>query len=253
MSRVNVRKIRGLFVTGTDTGVGKTVVTAAITAMLRAEGMNLGVWKPVQSGALIGSGTTDAERLLKSTGINESLEAVAPFTYEAPLAPMLAARQAGATLKLEDVIAAGLPLAARYEALIVEGAGGVAVPLTENALVADLIAELSMPALIVARSGLGTVNHTLLTVSYLRQRGIPIVGVVLNDGESAESELNDDPSVAANAQLIEQYGGIGVLGRFPRVHAEATAEMLNQTARRTLSLTPIREALFKDENDDAVD
>ncbi|OXM15254.1 dethiobiotin synthase [Paenibacillus herberti] len=251
MSRVNAAKIRGLFVTGTDTGVGKTIVTAALTAALRAEGINAGVWKPVQSGGLIGSGTTDAERLLKSTGINEPPEAIAPFTYEAPLTPMLAARQAGVTLKLEELIAAGLPLAERYEALLVEGAGGVAVPLTENAIVADLIAELSMPALIVARSGLGTINHTLLTVSFLRQRGIPIVGVVLNDGESAE--VFDDPSVAANAELIEQYGGIGVLGRFPRVEAEATAEMLNQTARRTLSLQPIREALFKGENDHAVD
>ena len=112
---------------------------------------------------LLAAELTDAERLLKSTGINERPEAVAPFTFEAPLTPMLAAKQAGVTLTLNELIAAGLPLTKRYEALLIEGAGGVAVPLTEDALMVDLISELGIPALIVARSGLGTINHTLLT------------------------------------------------------------------------------------------
>ncbi|WP_281365771.1 dethiobiotin synthase [Paenibacillus alginolyticus] len=156
MNKVNMGSIRGLFVTGTDTSVVKTMVTAAITAALRAEGLNAGVWKPVQSGALLGSGVTDTERLLQSTGIQERPEAVAPFTFEALLTPMLAAKRAGVTLTLKDLIAAGKPLAKRYEVLLVEGAGGVAVPLTDDALVVDLISELHIPALIVARSSLGT-------------------------------------------------------------------------------------------------
>ncbi|WP_240416730.1 dethiobiotin synthase [Paenibacillus periandrae] len=240
MNKINDETIRGLFVTGTDTDVGKTVITAAITAMLRAEGMNAGVWKPIQSGALLGSGLTDAERLLKSTGINERPEAVAPFTFEAPLTPMLATKQAGVTLTMKELITAGLPLTKRYEALLVEGAGGVAVPLTDDALIVDLISELRIPALIVARSSLGTINHTLLTASFLRHRGVPIVGIILNDGESTES--HDDPSVATNAQLIEQYSGLEVLGRFPHLHAEATSEMLINTLRKTIQFEPIREA-----------
>ncbi|MFC6650855.1 dethiobiotin synthase [Paenibacillus rhizoplanae] len=240
MNKVNCGQVRGLFVTGTDTGVGKTVVTAAITAMLRAEGLNAGVWKPIQSGAPLGSGLTDAERLLKSTEINERPEAVAPFTFEAPLTPMLAAKQAGVTLTLNEIIASGLPLTRRYEVLLIEGAGGVAVPLTEDALMVDFISELGIPALIVARSGLGTINHTLLTASFLQNRGVPIVGVVLNEGEL--TELNDDPSVTTNAQLIEQYSNLKVLGRFPHLYAEATSETLIHTVRNTIQFTPIREA-----------
>lgn len=240
MNNVNIETIRGLFVTGTDTSVGKTVVTAAITAMLRAEGLNVGVWKPIQSGASLGSGLTDAERLLKSTGIIDRPEAVAPFSFKAPLTPMLAAKQAGVNLTLKEIIAAGVPLAKRYEALVIEGAGGVAVPLTDDSLMVDLIAELRLPALIVARSSLGTINHTLLTASFLRKREVPIVGILLNDGES--SELHDDPSVATNAQLIEQYSGLKVLGRFPRLHAEATSETLIHTVRKTIQFAPIREA-----------
>jgi len=241
MDQVNTEKIRGIFVTGTDTDVGKTVVTAAITAMLRAEGLNAGVWKPIQSGARLGSGLTDAERLLKSTEINERPEAVAPFTFEAPLTPMLAAKQAGVTLTLKDLIDAGVPLTKRYEALIIEGAGGVAAPLTDNALIADLISELRIPALIVAHSRLGTINHTLLTASFLQQRGIPIIGVILNDGELIESD--EDPSVSSNARLIEQYSGLKVLGRFPNLQGEATSNVLIHTVRNTIQFAPIREAL----------
>ncbi|WP_372660938.1 dethiobiotin synthase [Cohnella sp.] len=236
-------KVNGLFVTGTDTGVGKTIVTAALTAALRAEGLNAGVWKPVQSGARIGNGITDAERLLISTGIDERPEAVAPFTFEAPLTPMLAAKHAGVTLTLKEILTAGEPLINRYEALLIEGAGGAAVPLTEDSLVIDLISELRIPALIVARSGLGTINHTLLTASFLRQRAIPIVGVIMNDGEFAES--HDDPSIAANASLIERYGGLKVLGRFPSLHGEANKETLVHTVRGTIQLTPVREVFSK--------
>lgn len=241
MNKVNAETIRGLFVTGTDTGVGKTVVTAAITAVLRAEGMNVGVWKPVQSGASLGSGVTDAERLLRITGIEERPEDVAPFTFEASLTPLLAAKQAGVILTLKELIAAGEPLTKRYEALLIEGAGGVAVPLTEDALVVNLISELRIPALIIARSGLGTINHTLLTASFLRQHGVPIAGVIMNEGELMEP--HDDLSVATNAELIERYSGLKVLGLFPHLHNEMNAETMINAVRKTIQFAPIRQAL----------
>lgn len=231
----------GLFVTGTDTGVGKTVVTAALAAALRSEGRNVGVWKPVQSGALLGEGITDAERLLRGTGIEEPPEAVAPYTFEAPLAPALAAKQAGAAMTLDGLLAAGEPLAKRYDALLIEGAGGVAVPLTDTELVADLIAKLNVPALIVARPGLGTINHTLLTAALLRQRSIPIAGVVMNACDPAAG--HSDPSIATNAELIERYGDLKVLGRFPWLDAEAHPERLVRAVRQTIDLTPVKQAL----------
>ncbi|MFC5702403.1 dethiobiotin synthase [Cohnella faecalis] len=248
MSRGVARKLRGLFVTGTDTNVGKTIVTAAITAVLRAEGRNVGIWKPVQSGALLGSGATDAERLLQWTGIRERPGAVSPYTFEAPLAPLLAAQKAGLSLTLQEVIAAGEPLVRRYESLLIEGAGGVAVPLTADALVADLIAELRIPALIVARSGLGTINHTLLTVSYLRQLKVPITGIILNDGECGAGK--DDPSVASNAEQIERYSGIPVLGRFPRLPGGTDREALVNAVCQKIRIAPIREAIEMQSKED---
>jgi dethiobiotin synthetase len=241
MNKDSVDPIRGLFITGTDTGVGKTMVTAAIAAALRADGCQAGVWKPVQSGARLGSGETDAERLLQLTGINERLEAVAPYTFEMPLAPMLAARYAGVTLTVQELIAAGNPLTERYEALLIEGAGGVAVPLNDDALMADLIAELRIPALIVARSGLGTINHTILTAAFLWHYGIPIVGVILNDGD--DPEIGHDPSVTTNAELIEQYSGLTVLGRFPFLPADVDTDLLIHMARKSIQLGPIKQAL----------
>jgi dethiobiotin synthetase len=232
---------RGLFVTGTDTGVGKTIVTGALVAALRAEERNIGVWKPVQSGALLGSGETDAERLLKYTGIDERAEDVAPFSFQAPLTPLLAAKQHGMDITLQEIIKAGQPLADRYESVLIEGAGGVAVPLTGDSFVVDLISELRTPALIVARTGLGTINHTLLTVSYLQQHGIPIVGFILNDGEY--DEIYNDSSITTNAELIERNCGIPFLGRFPRLRDELNTEMLIQVIREKIQLTPIRQAL----------
>lgn len=233
--------IRGLFVTGTDTDVGKTIVTGALAAALRAENLNIGVWKPVQSGALLGSGETDAERLLQYSGIHERAGEVASFTFQAPLTPMLAAKQEGVAITLQEIITAGQPLIHRYESVLIEGAGGVAVPLTEDSLVVDLISELRIPALIVARSGLGTINHTLLTVSYLQQHGVPIIGFILNDGDS--KEMYNDSSAATNAELIERYCGISFLGRFPRLTGEINTELLIQVIREKIQLTPIRLAV----------
>ncbi|MCZ8513136.1 dethiobiotin synthase [Paenibacillus filicis] len=236
------RRIRGLFITGTDTNVGKTIVTAALAAALRADGMQVGIWKPVQSGAPIGSGVTDAERLVLGAGLDERPEAIAPFSFRAPLTPVLAAKQEGVKLTLHMLLAAGEPLIRRYDSLLVEGAGGIAVPLTEDALVADLIARLGISAMIIARTGLGTINHTLLTVSLLRQRAIPIVGIVMNEG--GQYDADKDPSFTTNAELIEHYSGLPVLGRFPSLSGEAwTTEDLANAARASLDLNAIRRAL----------
>ncbi|WP_068774934.1 dethiobiotin synthase [Paenibacillus sp. FJAT-26967] len=231
----------GLFITGTDTGVGKTIVTAALAAALRAEGIHAGIWKPVQSGAQLGSGATDAERLLRYTGIPERPETVALFSFAAPLAPLIAARQANISVTLKDLVSAGKTAARGYETLIVEGAGGAAVPLTEDCLTADLILELGLPALIVARSGMGTVNHTALTAFFLQQRKIPVIGVIMNDGTG--DGLDQDPSVATNVELIEHISGHRVLGRFPVLQGEIHPQVLVDTVRKSIDLEPVRRAL----------
>ena len=201
--------MRGLFVTGTDTGVGKTEVSCALVAAARADGLDLGAMKPAQSG--VGPGEPgDAQRLRAAAGETDPPELVCPYTFAAPLAPGVAARLAGVEIRLEVILEAAQVLAARHTALLVEGAGGLLVPLTPRHTYADLAVALGLPVLVVARVGLGTVNHTALTVEALRARGLAVAGVVLNR-TSAES----DPSVPHNAAEIERLTGAKVLASLP--------------------------------------
>jgi len=203
------RPLRGLFVTGTDTGVGKTEVSCALVAEARAGGLDLAAMKPAESG--VGPGApSDSERLCAAAGGLDEPALVCPYRFAAPLAPAVAARLAGVEVRLEVVLAAAGALAARHQALLVEGAGGLLVPLTERETYADLAVALGLPVLVVARVGLGTVNHTALTVEALRARGLAVAGVVLNR-TSAES----DPSVPHNAAEIERLTGAKVLASLP--------------------------------------
>jgi len=201
--------MRGLFVTGTDTGVGKTEVSCALVAAARADGFDLGAMKPAQSGVEPGD-PGDAQRLRAAAGETDPPELVCPYTFAAPLAPGVAARLAGVEIRLEVILEAAQVLAARHTALLVEGAGGLLVPLTPRHTYADLAVALGLPVLVVARVGLGTVNHTALTVEALRARGLAVAGVVLNR-TSAES----DPSVPHNAAEIERLTGAKVLASLP--------------------------------------
>ena len=201
--------MRGLFVTGTDTGVGKTEVSCALVAAARADGFDLGAMKPAQSGVEPGD-PGDAQRLRAAAGETDPPELVCPYTFAAPQAPGVAARLAGGEIRLEVILEAARVLAARHTALLVEGAGGLLVPLTPRHSYADLAVALGLPVLVVARAGLGTVNHTALTVEALRARGLAVAGVVLNR-TSAES----DPSVPHNAAEIERLTGAKVLASLP--------------------------------------
>src|SRR5918912_1688031 len=171
--------MRGLFVTATDTGVGKTEVACAIVRAARAGGVDVGAMKPAQSGHVAGE-PSDAARLAQAAGGADPAELVCPYTFAAPLAPAVAARLAGVEVSFGRILDAARALAARHAALVVEGAGGLLVPLTERETYADLAGALGLPVLVVARAGLGTVNHTALTVEALRARGLALAGVVLN-------------------------------------------------------------------------
>lgn len=177
----------GLFVVGTDTGVGKTCVAAAIARGLAAEGRRVGVLKPVATGAeRRGDGwrIEDAERLIEAVGGGVEQARVTPLAFEEPLAPPVAARRAGDPLQpgrvLEAVAGALDWWAGRAEVMVVEGVGGLLCPLAEGMTVADLAVALDYPLVVVARRGLGTLNHTLLTVEAARHRGLRLAGIILN-------------------------------------------------------------------------
>jgi dethiobiotin synthetase len=220
--------VNGLFVTGTDTGVGKTVVTAGIVCALRARGRGVGVAKPVQSGALTLDPDGDAMLLKRWTRVAESPGEITPFSFAAPLAPSVAAELEHRRIDREELLAYVRAVAARYEAIVVEGAGGLLVPLGDDWTIADLARDLGLPLLVVASAGLGTVNHSALTVRVARELGLEPVGVVL-DGPA-------DDSTPANARLIERTAGVPVLGHLPQLDGELTGERLARAVEDTIDV-----------------
>lgn len=220
--RKPARQAPGLFVTGTDTGVGKTIVAAGIAAALRrlsAAGRmparEVRLWKPVQTGvAAPEAPEADSFRLASAEGgLAQTARDVCALTYPVPLAPWMAARRAGGTIDYDGLLADGRKRLGEGGLLIVEGAGGLAVPVTDSRMIVHLAADLGLPLVIVARTGLGTVNHTLLTVMLARQYGLPIAGVVLN--ESSPPTTDDRRCIAENAEMIATFGKVPVLGALP--------------------------------------
>jgi dethiobiotin synthetase len=196
----------GYFVTGTDTNVGKTVLSALLVAALNAT-----YWKPVQTGAIEG---TDREAVRRWSEADEERLPPERFRFDPPVSPHLAAREAGITITLD---AFEFPAAPANRKWVIEGAGGVMVPLNDHELMRDLIARIGLPAIVAARTSLGTINHTLLTLSALREARIPIHGVALIGDENIE-----------NRRAIEHSGQIRVVGRIPmlkQIHRAALLEV----------------------------
>jgi dethiobiotin synthetase len=210
----DIPRVRGVFVTGTDTDVGKTVIAAGLTAALRSRNLQATYFKPVQSGCLEENGeliASDARLAQTMAGLAEPLTLLTPVRLHLPLAPAVAAAQAGVHIDLEDIARAFRNLAGRYDFLVVEGAGGLYVPLVDNNfLVLDLSRWLGLPVLVVARAGLGTINHTVMTVKTVEQAGLPVVGIIIN-------QYPEHPNLAArtNPEIIEAVSGRPVLAKVP--------------------------------------
>lgn len=172
----------GLFITGTDTGVGKTIVTAALARALRLRGVNVGVMKPVTSGCTERCGelvSDDAELLAWAAGV-DCTEDVAPYLLREPISPAEAAERDGVKISFNTIKDCYRRLSARHDFVIVEGSGGLMVPLNGGLLIADLVKQLELPLLVVARPDLGTINHSVLTCFAASQMDIEVKGVIVN-------------------------------------------------------------------------
>lgn len=204
---------RGCFIVGTDTGVGKTVLTATLARWMRQHGIDIGAMKPIETGVSPdGFRVSDAERLQEAAGIKESLETLSPYRFPHPVAPLAAARSSGVRIDPARIVHTFHALANRYEFMLVEGIGGVRVPVTETQEIRDLIKALDLPAIVVGRLAIGGINHAMLTVEALQQRQIQIVGIVLNDSllpgpSSAETEQH-----TSTLELLRELSGVRVLG-----------------------------------------
>ena len=225
---------RGLFITGTDTGVGKTAVTAALLALLRGRGVDAVPMKPIQTGCLKRGGEVVAPdldgclRAIKLTPTVEEAEWMCPYRFIPECSPHLAARIDRRPIQLRRITAAFRQLAARHDFVIAEGAGGVLVPLDERRTMLDLMRALGLPVLVVARPGLGTLNHTLLTLAALRAADLKIAGVVVVATQRGRCGRIERDNLASIARL----GRVPVLGRLPFIADKkdfrATAERFSK-------------------------
>jgi dethiobiotin synthetase len=210
--------MNGSFITGTDTHVGKTVLCALLVAALDAV-----YWKPVQTGTVE---VTDRESVRDWSGAPKERLLPERYCFAAPVSPHLAARMEGARIALDAFEVPDAPPGLPW---IVEGAGGVMVPLNERDLMRDLMGRLGLPVVIAARTALGTINHTLLTVAALRSANLNIRGVVMIGHENAE-----------NRRAIEHYGNVRVIGHIPmleRIHRAALLDVFDKNFDREAFLT----------------
>ena len=211
-------RVRGLFVTGTDTGVGKTVVACALAAWSRRQGIDVGVMKPVATGGRWVADrwlSDDAIRLAKAAGCEDPWTLVNPACFQEPLAPWTAARRTHRPIRLEPILEAFQTLAQRHEFLIVEGIGGLLVPLTARSTVADLVRRLHLPLLLVARPSLGTINHTLLSVQAARREYLPMRAILLNHAEGPAGDAMSRLAVRTNPEILRRLTRRPVLGPLP--------------------------------------
>jgi dethiobiotin synthetase len=177
-------QFKSIFITGTDTGVGKTTVSCGIAAALRHRGYRVGVFKPAETGcvptAAGGLHPADAARLKFFSECALDLSSICPYALREPLAPAAAAQRDGVNIDLERLVGCHDTLAAHHDITLIEGAGGLLVPLTPTLTFADLATRLRVPVLVVVGSRLGAINHSLLTMRYARFAGLPVLGYVIN-------------------------------------------------------------------------
>jgi dethiobiotin synthetase len=198
--------VPGFFVTGTDTGVGKTVVACALARGLRRQGLDVGVMKPVETG--VGTdGPLDAKALQAASGCTDLLGEICPVALPLAAAPAVAATEAGIRIELSWLHDKFKGLAARHDWMIVEGAGGLLVPLSSHDTMADLAAELGLPLVVVARGRLGTINHTRLTLEAAAARILPLAGVVVSQADGPLSAADWANLAALRSWLGNRFAG----------------------------------------------
>lgn len=201
-----------LLITATDTGVGKTQFTAALASWLTIYHPQSGyqLWKPVQTGTVLGAPDADSYRLYQASHRHIPEAELVDYTFPDPLAPWIAAEKQCRPIDFDALMESGLLKSEQSDVFIVEGAGGLLVPLTDRDMLIDLAANMELSCCIVARPGLGTVNHTLLTIKQAQLAGISVLGVVFNGCKDL-----DAPELQQNKWMIEQFSDVPVIGMLP--------------------------------------
>lgn len=201
-----------MFITGTDTGVGKTFVASLIVKALKENSINVGVMKPVETGCPQKNSVLkphDALLLKKTAQVDDDMDIINPYRFKEPFAPSVAARKTGRQIKLSKIENCYKKLASRHDFMLVEGAGGLLTPLNSKETILDLIKFLGLPVIIVAASKLGTINHTLLTIRCARQSGIRIISIIFNN------PCKQKKSFLMNMEEVKRFTDVPVIGEIP--------------------------------------
>lgn len=212
---------RAIFITGTDTDVGKTVTTFALALTLQKKGVNVGVMKPVQCAG------SDARFLKKKLGLSDELSLINPYFAKEPFSPHIAFKRQKTKIDINHIKECFETLKARHDVLLIEGAGGLLVPIQENYLMADLARDLGIDVLIVSRLALGTINHTLLTIRQAQGVGLKVRGVIFN--QTAEKQGIPEKT---NSEAIKKSGGVPILGSIPYLKNFDARNVLRQCANK---------------------
>ncbi len=202
-----------IFITGTDTDVGKTVVTAGLASYFQNKGKKTAVFKPVQSGAELEQGQLIAPDLKFVEKINPNVTTLATYNLKHAVAPSLAAELENVEISIDKILKDYSTLAAQHDVVLVEGAGGIMAPVYRNFLIIDLIKKFNIPMIIIARPNLGTINHTLLTVNAARQYNIKVLGFIISNYPTHTQDL----AIKTAPKIIENLAGIKVLGCVPEM------------------------------------
>ncbi|MDP1853142.1 MAG: dethiobiotin synthase [Candidatus Omnitrophota bacterium] len=197
---------KGVFISATGTGIGKTLISSCIIRLLRLKKIDCGVMKPVQCGG------DDAQRLIRRAGVNDPIGLVSPFYSKYPYAPLVAFKKEGINFNAGIVISSFKALSKRHKFMVVEGAGGMLVPLANNYFIADLVLDLKLPLIIIASTALGTINHTLLTVESAKKRKIKILGIIFNN-----LSLKAGVAEKINPEVIQRICRLPILGNIPYI------------------------------------
>ncbi|MDF2547510.1 MAG: dethiobiotin synthase [Anaerosolibacter sp.] len=205
---------KGVFIIGTDTDVGKSVITAGLVYLLRRHGYNGVSYKAVQSGGIEENGrliSADARFVNNVAGLDESLERINGYCLKTPVSPHLAAQLEGVKLEKPVILKKYQWLCGKYDYVIAEGSGGLVVPLIdEGYMVYDFAKDLDLPVLVVSRTGVGTINHTMLTVKYAQAAGLRVKGMIMNGYKGSAAEED-------NVKMVQKLTGLPVVGVIDRL------------------------------------
>ena len=241
---------KGFFITGTDTGVGKTIIATALIMVISRLGFTTGGMKPVESGCTKTRGKGQGARgnsekniLMPHDGMfiktmahmEENIGHITPCRFKSPLAPLPASEIEGITVDFEKIRKAFADLSKKYDVVIVEGIGGLLVPITRDYSVIDMAKDFNLPLIVVSRPSLGTINHTMLTVNYAIKEGLRVAGIIINYSQPPENTLAE----ATNPEIIKRISPVPVIGIFPYL-TDMESATIEKTAEETLDIDIVR-------------